>query len=91
VIYKLLYERSDFMKLREFSFSKLHDNIGWIPGRSSLIIKEEGPCMFEDGKYFEGFIGEVLNAVPIEWADREIKETRWFFTSFVIELKPEQS
>ena len=28
-----------------------------------------------------------FNSIPISWADREIKETRYYFDIFVIELK----
>lgn len=33
------------------------------------------------------FIGETLKSLPAEFADAEIKETRWFFNTFVIELR----
>jgi len=36
--------------------------------------------------YEEPTIGETLKTLPAEFADAEIKETRWFFDTFVIEL-----
>lgn len=38
-------------------------------------------------RYEESSIGETLRSLPLELADREIKETRWFFNTFVIELE----
>ena len=67
------------MKLREFNFNS-------IPVRG-LCIMEEGAYTGEYGRCYEGFIGEVLRKIPLEWADREIKTTRYFFDIFVIELK----
>lgn len=67
------------MKLREFKFNSIMQ-----PG---LCIMEERKSFVERGKSYEGFIGDVLRAIPIEWADREIKETRVYFDIFVIELK----
>lgn len=66
------------MKLREFNFNSI-----WLRG---LCIKEEGAITTDKDRCYEGFIGEVLRAIPIEWADREIKETRTYFDIFVIEL-----
>lgn len=71
------------MKLREFNFNS-------IPVRG-LCIKEEGPTGMDVKRCFEGFIGEVLRAIPISWADREIKETRYYFDIFVIELEKEDT
>ena len=66
------------MKLREFKFNSI-----MVPG---LCIMEEGATLVDEGRCYEGFIGEVLRAIPIEWADREIKTTRTYFDIFVIEL-----
>jgi hypothetical protein len=44
------------------------------------------------GPWYEGAtIGETLKMLPTEFADAEIKETRWFFNTFVIELKGVQT
>ena len=69
------------MKLREFNFNSIMTR--------GLCIMEEGAKATDRDRSFEGFIGEVLRAIPIEWADREIKETRYYFDIFVIELKGE--
>lgn len=69
------------MKLKEFNFNSI-----MVCG---LCIKEEDTVVTDKKKCFEGFIGEVLRAIPIEWAEREIKETRYYFDIFVIELKKE--
>lgn len=71
------------MKLREFNFNSI-----WTRG---LCIMEEGATATDRDRCFEGFIGDVLRKIPIEWADREIKETRYFFDIFVIELKKENN
>ena len=75
------------MKLKEFDFNSIIKPFGL----TGLVIKEEGTTFRDKGRHFEGFIGEVLKAIPIEWAEREIKETRWFFDEFVIELAKENS
>lgn len=67
------------MKLREFNFNSI-----FVRG---LCIKEEGALVIDEGRCYEGFIGEVLRAIPIEWADREIKDTRYYFDEFVIEIE----
>ena len=69
------------MKLREFNFNSI-----LVRG---LCIVEEGAISTDKERSFTGFIGEVLRAIPISWADREIKETRYYFDIFVIELKKE--
>lgn len=69
------------MKLREFNFNSIMQ-----PG---LCIMEETISFVERGKSYEGFIGDVLRRIPIEWANREIKDTRIYFDIFVIELKKE--
>jgi len=59
------------MKLREFKFNDIP-----VPYLS----------IFVDGKEVEfGFIGDVLKKA-IHLADYEIKETNYFFESFVIRL-----
>lgn len=65
------------MKLREFKFNVLKNTLS----PANLCVK--------DGKrsYEECSIGETLRSLPRELADREIKETRWFFNTFVIELE----
>lgn len=65
------------MKLREFNFNDLKNPLSPV----NLCVK--------DGKrsYEECSIGETLRSLPRELADREIKETRWFFNTFVIELE----
>lgn len=69
------------MKLKEFDFNSI-----WL---RRLCIKEENASVTDVGKCYEGFIGDVLRAIPIEWAEREIKDTRTYFDIFVIELKGE--
>lgn len=70
------------MKLREFNFKSIQNE---YPIVGLCVMEERSIC--EDSKNsYEGFICDVLRALPIEWADREIKETRWFFNTFVIEL-----
>lgn len=65
------------MNLREFKFNDLKNPLSPV----NLCIK--------DGKrsYEECSIGETLRSLPSELADREIKETRCFFNTFVIELE----
>lgn len=44
--------------------------------------------MKDGGKSYEGLsIGDTLRMLPVALADREIKEMRWFFNTFVIELE----
>lgn len=76
------------MKLREFNFNSLKS-----PFRlTNLCVKEEGALCTDKGRcYEETSIGETLRALPIEWADREIKETRWYFDTFVIELYAQET
>lgn len=65
------------MKLREFEFNDLKNPIAPV----TLCVK--------DGKrsYEECSIGETLRSLPRELADREIKETRWAFNRFAIEME----
>lgn len=71
------------MKLKEFDFNSIKSRFAIV----GLTIKEDGAMVTDKERSYSGFIGEVLRAIPIEWAEREIKETRWFFNEFVIELK----
>ena len=67
------------MKLREFNFNSLKN-----PFTPTTL------CVKDGGKSYEGLsIGDTLRMLPVELADREIKEARWFFNVFVIELKAE--
>lgn len=70
------------MKLKEFNFN----SIKRIRPTNLCVMEEQiiGQPLSE--RYEEITIGETLKALPIEWAEREIKETRWFFDTFVIEL-----
>lgn len=70
------------MKLKEFNFNSLKDE-----GCNHICIMEECSTVGKISKRYEKLtIGETLEALPISWADREIKDTRWFFETFVIEL-----
>lgn len=65
------------MKLREFNFNSLKH-----PLTPTTL------CVKDGGKSYEGLsIGDTLRMLPVALADREIKETRWFFNIFVIELE----
>lgn len=75
------------MKLREFKFNSIVRPFG-VTG---LCIKEKDASITDKGRCYEGFISEVLGAIPIEWAEREIGKTWWYFDIFVIELKPEEN
>lgn len=68
------------MKLREFKFNELKNPL--LP--VNLCVKDEKRI------YEECSIGETLRSLPFELADREIKETRWFLNTFVIELEDKQ-
>lgn len=66
------------MILKEFNFNSIkheHPIVG-------LSIREVGT-----NKWYTGFIGDVLRAIPKEFAYKEIVETRWFFNEFVIEVR----
>lgn len=66
------------MKLREFNFNSLKR-----PGKLTNLSVRMG-----DGPWYEEpSIGETLKVLPREFADAEIKKTRWFFDTFVIELE----
>ena len=71
------------MKLREFHFNDLKK-----PERlTNLAIRQQNKDG-SFGKWFEGrSIGETLKMIPLSFADAEIKNTRWFFDTFVIELE----
>jgi hypothetical protein len=65
------------MKLREFKFNELKNPLSPV----NLCVKDEKRI------YEECSIGETLRSLPLELADREIKEARWFFNTLVIELE----
>lgn len=70
------------MKLREFNFNSLKH-----PFRLTNLSVRMETSPGEFGPWYEGSgIGETLRMLPLEFADAEIKETRWFFNTFVIEL-----
>lgn len=72
------------MKLRKFNFNSLKRP--FRPTNLSVRM-ETGPGQY--GPWYEGLtIGETLKMLPPEFADAEIKATRWFFDTFVIELRP---
>ena len=75
------------MKLREFNFNSLKHPFTL----TNLSVRMEvSPGQY--GPWYEGAtIGETLKMLPTEFADAEIKETRWFFDIFVIELKGVQT
>lgn len=68
------------MKLREFNFNSIKNEFPIV----ALSIREH------KGKWYTGTIGEVLRTIPLEFADMEIKETRWVFNEFVIELEEDK-
>lgn len=71
------------MKLREFNFNQLKSRGGLV---GLAVRREKSPGYF--GPWYEGLtIGETLSMLPKEFADAEIKQTRWFFNQFIIELK----
>lgn len=71
------------MKLKDFNFNSID-----IFPLTNLIIKEEGASIGEKERCFEeGSIGLTLKSIPIRWAEREIKDSWWFFNTYVIELK----
>lgn len=75
------------MKLREFNFNQLK---AFFP--CNLCVKEEGATVFDKDRCFEEItVGETLRKLPVEWAEREIKETRWFFNQFVIVVEKESN
>lgn len=67
------------MKLREFNFNSIMQR--------RLCVMEKGATVLERGKCFEGFIGDTLRKLPLDWADREIVDTRVYFDMFVIEVE----
>lgn len=65
------------MKLKEFNFNSLKRIIP-----TGLAIRLNG------GEWYEGCsIGETLKMIPLNFAEANIKETRWYFNTFVIELE----
>lgn len=75
------------MKLREFDFNQLKNPLI----STNLAVRME----ISEGKYtpwYEGVsIGETLRILPLIFVNAEIKTTRWYFNTFVIELKGERS
>lgn len=71
------------MKLREFDFNQLKHPfaITNLAVRMEINPGQYGPW------YEEISVGETLKKLPDGWENAEIKETRWFFNTFVIELK----
>lgn len=70
------------MKLRGFNFNSLKR-----PFRLTNLSVRMETSPGEYRPWYEGCsIGETLKMLPPEFADAEIKETRWFFDTFVIEL-----
>lgn len=68
------------MKLRDFDFNSLKNPFRLI----NLAVR------MENGPWYEGpTISKTLKMLPLIFADAEIKETRWFFDTFIIELKGE--
>lgn len=69
------------MKLREFNFNSLKNS-----------FTPTNLCVKDGDKSYEGLsIGDTLHMLPIAFADREIKEMRWFFNTFVIELEESEN
>lgn len=65
------------MKLGEFNFNSLKN-----PFTPTTLFVKDGD------KSYEGLsIGDTLRMLPVALAEREIKEERWFFNTFVIELE----
>lgn len=65
------------MLLKEVNFNRIRDE---------KPFEAVGLCIKADGKEYNGFIGEVLKTIPVSFAERVVKETRWFFNVYVIEL-----
>jgi hypothetical protein len=66
------------MKLKDFDFG----SITRASPLANLAIR-----MGEGKFYEESTVGKTLQSLPSYFADAEIKETRWFFSTFVIELE----
>lgn len=65
------------MKLREFNFNE---------------ITSQHIAIGNKHKWYEEItIGETLGALPEDYADREIVDTRMFFGTFVIEVEERQT
>ena len=64
------------MKLKEINFNEIEKNY------TNVSI---GNC----NKWYTGFIGEVAKQLPKDWANKEVKEQRDFFGSWIIELEKE--
>lgn len=68
------------MKLKDYNFNSIKETCTDL---CNLAIKVENT----DKWYEEYSVGATLKVIPIEFADMEIAETRWFFNTFVIILK----
>ena len=75
------------MKLREFDFNSIKGDRWRLTNLCVMEDTSDMPFGKMSKRYEEGSIGLTLKALPPYWANREIKETRWFFETFVIELK----
>ena len=64
------------MKLKEINFNEIEKNY------ANVSI---GNC----NKWYTGFITEVAQQIPKDWADKEVKEQREFFGSWIVELEKE--
>lgn len=64
------------MKLRQFNFNSIKNEFQIV----GLSIRKD------EGKWYTGTIREVLRTIPKEFLEMEIKDTRWFFNEFIIEL-----
>lgn len=75
------------MKLREFDFNSLKHSFAL----TNLAVRmETSPGKY--GPWYEGLtIGETLRKFPLIFSNAEIKATRWYFNTFVIELKGENT
>ena len=85
------------MRLRDFRFDLLKKSaeVPTIDEKIKQILMLEKPTHIAirmgDGPWYEEpTIGETLKAIPEYFAEAEIKDTRWFFDTFVIELEDVQ-
>lgn len=74
------------MKLREFNFNEL--KYPFTPTTIAVRMETEP---FRYGPWHEDLtIGDTLRMLPPEFSDAEIKNTRWYFNIFIIELENPQ-
>lgn len=64
------------MKLKEINFN-------------DFKIKYTNVSIGNCNKWYTGSINKVLGLLPEEWANKEVKEQREFFGSWIIELEKE--